>query len=179
MIRPAPGLLPPVPPSPQVSIVPRGSAALGFAQYLPNENMLMTTEQVGTAGGRSAPAGLLLGSGPDRCVHGRSRHRRAPCGGWPLSLAARHAHAAGRNLDAAAISGPPHAVVQLNDMMAMALGGRAAEQVMLGKISTGAQNDLERVTKMAYSQVGRGRPAGGPARWSGKRAGLPGGAQGR
>lgn len=31
---------------PQVSIVPRGSAALGFAQYLPNENMLMTTEQV-------------------------------------------------------------------------------------------------------------------------------------
>ena len=32
---------------PQVSIVPRGSAALGFAQYLPNENMLMTTEQVG------------------------------------------------------------------------------------------------------------------------------------
>lgn len=33
--------------TPQVSIVPRGSAALGFAQYLPNENMLMTTEQVG------------------------------------------------------------------------------------------------------------------------------------
>lgn len=70
----------------KVSIVPRGSAALGFAQYLPNENMLMTTDQ-------------------------------------------------------------------MNDMMAMALGGRAAEQVMLGRISTGAQNDLERVTKMAYSQV--------------------------
>ena len=35
------------PPALQVSIVPRGSAALGFAQYLPNENMLMTTEQVG------------------------------------------------------------------------------------------------------------------------------------
>lgn len=34
-------------PMPQVSIVPRGSAALGFAQYLPNENMLVTTEQVG------------------------------------------------------------------------------------------------------------------------------------
>ena len=77
---------PPACPPPQVSIVPRGSAALGFAQYLPNENMLMTTEQ-------------------------------------------------------------------MNDMIAMALGGRAAEQVMLGKISTGAQNDLERVTKMAYSQV--------------------------
>jgi len=28
----------------KVSIVPRGSAALGFAQYLPNENLLMTTE---------------------------------------------------------------------------------------------------------------------------------------
>lgn len=70
----------------KVSIVPRGSAALGFAQYLPNENVLMTTQQ-------------------------------------------------------------------LDDMIAMALGGRAAEEVMLGKISTGAQNDLERVTRMAYSQV--------------------------
>lgn len=70
----------------KVSIVPRGTAALGFAQYLPNENLLMTTDQ-------------------------------------------------------------------MNDMMAMALGGRVAEEVMLGKISTGAQNDLERVTRMAYSQV--------------------------
>ena len=70
----------------KVSIVPRGTAALGFAQYLPNENLLMTTEQ-------------------------------------------------------------------MNDMMAMALGGRVAEEVMLGKISTGAQNDLERVTRMAYSQI--------------------------
>jgi AFG3 family protein len=71
----------------KVSIVPRGAAALGFAQYLPNENMLMTTEQ-------------------------------------------------------------------MLDMTCMALGGRAAEEVMIGKISTGAQNDLERVTKMAYAQVG-------------------------
>lgn len=70
----------------KVSIVPRGTAALGFAQYLPNENLLMTTDQ-------------------------------------------------------------------MNDMMAMALGGRVAEEIMLGKISTGAQNDLERVTRMAYSQV--------------------------
>ena len=54
----------------QVSIVPRGAAALGFAQYLPSENMLMTVEQ-------------------------------------------------------------------MLDMTCMALGGRAAEQVMLGKISTG------------------------------------------
>lgn len=55
----------------KVSIVPRGSAALGFAQYLPSENLLMT-------------------------------------------------------------------VPQMTDMMCMALGGRAAEQVMLGKISTGS-----------------------------------------
>ena len=70
----------------KVSIVPRGSAALGFAQYLPNENVLATTEQ-------------------------------------------------------------------LSDMMCMTLGGRAAEDVMLGKISTGAQNDLEKVTKMAYNMT--------------------------
>ena len=70
----------------KVSIVPRGSSALGFAQYLPNENVLATTEQ-------------------------------------------------------------------LSDMMCMTLGGRAAEDVMLGKISTGAQNDLEKVTKMAYNMT--------------------------
>jgi hypothetical protein len=35
-----------------------------------------------------------------------------------------------------------------------ALGGRAAEEVMIGAISTGAQNDLEKVTQMAYAQVG-------------------------
>lgn len=70
----------------KVSIVPRGTSVLGFAQYLPNENLLMTKEQ-------------------------------------------------------------------LLDRLCALLGGRAAEQVMLGKISTGAVNDLERVTQMAYSQV--------------------------
>lgn len=35
----------------------------------------------------------------------------------------------------------------------MALGGRVAEEVLIGKISTGAQNDLERITGMAYQQV--------------------------
>ncbi|GIL73714.1 hypothetical protein Vretimale_5398 [Volvox reticuliferus] len=70
----------------KVSIVPRGTATLGFAQYLPNENLLLTKEQ-------------------------------------------------------------------LLDRVCATLGGRAAEQVMLGKISTGAVNDLERVTQMAYSQV--------------------------
>eukprot|EP01025_Chloroclados_australasicus_P061646 TRINITY_DN8104_c0_g1_i4.p1 TRINITY_DN8104_c0_g1~~TRINITY_DN8104_c0_g1_i4.p1 ORF type:complete len:688 (-),score=79.63 TRINITY_DN8104_c0_g1_i4:322-2385(-) len=70
----------------KVSIVPRGSAALGFSQYLPNENVLMSTEQ-------------------------------------------------------------------MMDTICMALGGRAAEQVIVGRVSTGAQNDLEKVTKIAYSHV--------------------------
>jgi AFG3 family protein len=70
----------------KVSIVPRGSAALGFAQYLPNENLLLTKEQ-------------------------------------------------------------------LMDRICAALGGRAAEEVMIGRISTGAQNDLEKVTQMAYAQA--------------------------
>ena len=70
----------------KVSIVPRGTAALGFAQYLPNENLLMTEQQ-------------------------------------------------------------------MDDMMCMTLGGRAAEQVMLGRITTGAQNDLEKVTRMTYARV--------------------------
>lgn len=70
----------------KVSIVPRGVAALGYAQYLPKEQYLYTTEQ-------------------------------------------------------------------MIDQMCMALGGRAAEEVIFGRISTGAQNDLERITKMAYSMV--------------------------
>ena len=70
----------------KVSIVPRGIAALGYAQYLPKEQFLYQTDQ-------------------------------------------------------------------LIDEMCMALGGRAAEDIMFGKISTGALNDLERITKMAYSIV--------------------------
>ncbi|WP_242926812.1 ATP-dependent zinc metalloprotease FtsH [Pontibacter vulgaris] len=70
----------------KVSIVPRGVAALGYAQYLPKEQFLYTTEQ-------------------------------------------------------------------LVDEMCMALGGRAAEDIVFGKISTGALSDLERITKMAYSIV--------------------------
>ena len=42
---------------------------------------------------------------------------------------------------------------QLLDRMCMALGGRAAESVIYNKISTGAQSDLDHVTKMAYSMV--------------------------
>jgi cell division protease FtsH len=70
----------------KVSIVPRGVAALGYAQYLPREQFLYTTEQ-------------------------------------------------------------------LLDDMCMTLGGRAAEDLVFGKVSTGALSDLERVTKMAYSIV--------------------------
>lgn len=70
----------------KVSIVPRGVAALGYAQYLPKEQYLYRTEQ-------------------------------------------------------------------LLDSMCMTLGGRASEEVFFGKISTGAQNDLERITKMAYGMV--------------------------
>ena len=70
----------------KVSIVPRGVAALGYAQYLPKEQFLYTIEQ-------------------------------------------------------------------LEDGMCMTLGGRVAEDIVFGKISTGAQNDLERITKLAYAMV--------------------------
>ncbi|MCB9223008.1 MAG: ATP-dependent zinc metalloprotease FtsH [Crocinitomicaceae bacterium] len=42
---------------------------------------------------------------------------------------------------------------QLLDEMCSALGGRAAEEIMFGKISTGALSDLEKVTKQAYAMV--------------------------
>ena len=70
----------------KVSIVPRGVAALGYAQYLPKEQFLYQTEQ-------------------------------------------------------------------MMDEMCMAFGGRAAEEIVFGKISTGALSDLERITKMAYGMV--------------------------
>ena len=42
---------------------------------------------------------------------------------------------------------------QMLDEMCAALGGRAAEDVMYGKVSTGALSDLEKVTKQAYAMV--------------------------
>jgi AFG3 family protein len=42
---------------------------------------------------------------------------------------------------------------QLLDTLCMALGGRAAEEIIFKKLSTGALSDLERVTKMAYSMI--------------------------
>lgn len=70
----------------KVTIVPRGVAALGYAQYTPKEQYLYNTDQ-------------------------------------------------------------------LFDQICMTLGGRASEQLNFGKISTGAQNDLQQVTKIAYSMV--------------------------
>ncbi|WP_235918542.1 ATP-dependent zinc metalloprotease FtsH [Sediminibacterium soli] len=70
----------------KVTIVPRGTAALGYAQYTPTEQYLYNTDQ-------------------------------------------------------------------LMDQICMTLGGRAAEEIFFGKISTGAANDLQQITKIAYSMV--------------------------
>jgi cell division protease FtsH len=70
----------------KVTIVPRGVAALGYAQYLPKEQYLYSTEQ-------------------------------------------------------------------MMDQMCVALGGRVAEELIFGRITTGAQNDLERITQQAYAMV--------------------------
>ena len=70
----------------KVTIVPRGTAALGYAQYTPKEQYLYNTDQ-------------------------------------------------------------------LMDQVCMTLGGRASEEIFFGKISTGAQNDLQQITKMAYAMV--------------------------
>lgn len=72
----------------KVSIVPRGLAALGYAQYLPKEQYLHTYQQL---------------------IH----------------------------------------------TMCMTLGGRAAEDIIFNEVSTGALNDLERVTETAYAMVTR------------------------
>lgn len=42
---------------------------------------------------------------------------------------------------------------QLLDRMCMTLGGRVAEEIFFGKITTGAQDDLRKVTQSAYAQV--------------------------
>ena len=70
----------------KVSIIPRGSAALGYAQYVPKEQYLMST-------------------------------------------------------------------AQMEDRMCMMLGGRIAEQLFFDVITTGAGDDLRKVTQLAYSQV--------------------------
>ena len=42
---------------------------------------------------------------------------------------------------------------QLLDRMCMTLGGRVSEQIFFNRITTGAQDDLSKVTKSAYAQV--------------------------
>ncbi|CAD5205524.1 unnamed protein product [Bursaphelenchus okinawaensis] len=42
---------------------------------------------------------------------------------------------------------------QLFDRMCMTLGGRVSEEIFFGRITTGAQDDLQKVTQMAYSQI--------------------------
>ncbi len=42
---------------------------------------------------------------------------------------------------------------QLLDRMCMTLGGRVAEEIFFGRITTGAQDDLRKVTQSAYAQV--------------------------
>ena len=39
---------------------------------------------------------------------------------------------------------------QLMDRMCMTLGGRVSEEIFFGKITTGAQDDLQKITKMAF-----------------------------
>ena len=70
----------------KVTIVPRGTAALGYAQYTPKEQYLYNTDQ-------------------------------------------------------------------LIDQICMSLGGRASEDIFFNKISTGAQNDLQQITRTAYAMV--------------------------
>lgn len=50
---------------------------------------------------------------------------------------------------------------QLLDRMCMTLGGRVAEEIFFGRITTGAQDDLRKVTQSAYAQVrGHTSPSG-------------------
>ena len=42
---------------------------------------------------------------------------------------------------------------ELNDKICALLGGRVAEEIIFGRVSTGAQNDLERITNMAFAMV--------------------------
>ena len=44
-------------------------------------------------------------------------------------------------------------VDQIMDMVCMALAGRAAEQIVFGRVTTGASDDLRRVTQIVYQMV--------------------------
>jgi len=46
-----------------------------------------------------------------------------------------------------------HTTEELFDKMCMTLGGRASEEVFFSRVTTGAQDDLKKVTASAYAQV--------------------------
>jgi len=46
-----------------------------------------------------------------------------------------------------------HSTDQLRDMICMTLGGRAAEQIFFGKVTTGASDDLKKVTNYVYGMI--------------------------
>jgi len=48
-----------------------------------------------------------------------------------------------------------HTKAQLNDMICMALGGRASEEIFFDSVTTGAGDDLDKVSRIAYSQVAK------------------------
>lgn len=161
----------------KVSIVPRGSAALGFAQYLPSENMLMTVEQMldmtcMALGGRAAEQVMLgkISTGRlnlNTSLLGVKLRRGHPLLWWgqklSLALCSRYLHALAFHAHNAY-----HAFIQPNTVQALVCGHRAgwylrhcrvalmpADWVMKSSscFCSGAQNDLERITKMAYGQV--------------------------
>jgi hypothetical protein len=47
----------------------------------------------------------------------------------------------------------------------MTYGGRVAEEIFFGEITTGAQDDLDKITKMAYGQVCANAPEGLTIDW--------------
>ncbi|MBA0760678.1 hypothetical protein Gotri_023406, partial [Gossypium trilobum] len=140
----------------KVTIVPRGTAALGFAQYVPNENLLMTKEQLFdvtcmTLGGRAAEQASLV------LEHIVPRLKQKPLvSGRPVNWAGQ----VGFRPDQ---SGLDHyrsfqvvILVWHSGLICLYNISKLTTylmQVLLGKISTGAQNDLEKVTKMTYAQV--------------------------
>jgi cell division protease FtsH len=92
-----------------------------------------------------------------RVPRGRPRHRRGACGArGPGAQDLDHpARRGGARLHAAAADGRalPDPAAELNDRIAVLLGGRAAEEIVFGEISTGAGNDLERATDIARRMV--------------------------
>ena len=134
----------------KVSIVPRGSAALGFAQYLPSENLLMSTEQMQdmicmALGGRAAEQ-IMLG----KITTGMAHCLLLPMQGTHFVL----------ETDATAASPLQVRLTHAAGLLDCCQDMPAARAQMLRWIEShiiltpaGAQNDLERITQMAYQQV--------------------------